>query len=88
MKRKAISRRKFLIDSMAGAAGIGFLAGCDKRISEGPDIRPPSAPKGLEYALESDGAATSVIVSWSPHDCTDVTGSKNRNRYNRLQCVP
>jgi hypothetical protein len=77
MPRKPVSRRKFLIESVAGAAGMGLLAGCDKRTPAGPDIRPPSAPKGLEYQLGVDAAAATVVnLSWRRHDLTDITGSK------------
>jgi uncharacterized protein (DUF362 family) len=78
MDSKKINRRKFLINSFEAAAGIGVLAGCDKRAVVGSDIRPPSAPADVSYELATDASGTvSVTLSWDRHDPTDVTGAKS-----------
>lgn len=77
MNQKKINRRKFLVESLETAAGLGFIAGCDKRTIVEPDVRLPAAPTGLAYNLASSGTGTvdSVIVTWDK-PVTDVTGAK------------
>jgi hypothetical protein len=78
MKNKKIDRRRFLIGSLKGAAGAGILAGCDKRVIIGTDIRPPSTPVGLvqKLSLQKTTNLYSVDLAWTPHDGTDITGAK------------
>ncbi|HUI91849.1 MAG TPA: DUF362 domain-containing protein [Chitinivibrionales bacterium] len=77
MNAKKINRRKFLINSLEAAAGIGVLASCDKRTVVEPDIRLPAAPTGLSYnlATSDSGAVDSVMITWD-RPLTDVTGAK------------
>lgn len=72
---KKISRRKFILTSAQSAAGLSIAAGCNSR-SEGPDIRPPSSPTGLDgyVKFEQDGTKQ-AILSWNPHNLTDITGA-------------
>jgi len=79
MEQKNINRRKFLIRSLQSAAGIGVIAGCDKRSIIGPDVRSPSAPNGLSQKLSfiADKTAYSIDLSWNAHDLTDNTGAKS-----------
>lgn len=75
-KEKRISRRKFIISSAKGAAGLGAFAGCNRRDLLGPDVRPPSAPKGLEGYIEyDDNNNKKAILAWNKHDLTDITGA-------------
>jgi uncharacterized protein (DUF362 family) len=77
MNKKKINRRKFLVESLETAAGLGFIASCDKRTVVEPDVRLPAAPTGLAYnlATSSTGAVDSVIITWDK-PLTDVTGAK------------
>jgi hypothetical protein len=77
MERKNINRRKFLINSLRSAAGLGVLASCDKRTVVGSDIRSPSAPVGMtEKNSKLPDGTIAVTVSWQKHDLTDITGAK------------
>jgi uncharacterized protein (DUF362 family) len=77
MKNKKINRRKFLSQSLKTAAGLGVIASCDRRTIIGTDVRKPSAPLGLSKKLsKSENGEISVILSWKPHDFTDITGAK------------
>jgi hypothetical protein len=80
MNAKKINRRKFLINSLEAAAGIGVLASCDKRAIVGPDVRAPSAPVGLSQKVRSDGTIYSVNLTWTKHDLTDNTGAKTETQ--------
>jgi hypothetical protein len=80
MNAKKINRRKFLIDSLEAAAGMGVLASCDKRAIVGPDVRAPSAPVGLSQKMRSDGTTYSVDLTWTKHDLTDNTGAKTETQ--------
>lgn len=86
MNTKKIDRRKFLINSIETAAGIGVLASCDKRAIVGPDVRAPSAPVGLSQKVRaqsnaSNGTTTySVNLAWTKHDDTDNTGAKTETQ--------
>jgi hypothetical protein len=80
MNGKKINRRKFLINSLEAAAGIGVLASCDKRAIVGPDVRAPSAPVGLSQKVRSDGTTYSVNLTWIKHDLTDNTGAKTETQ--------
>ena len=78
MNAKKINRRKFLINSLEAAAGIGILASCDRRAIIGPDVRAPSAPAELSYELATDNfGKVSVTLSWDRHNLTDITGAKS-----------
>lgn len=77
---KKLNRRKFLVSSAQAAAGIGVLAGCDKRALVGLDVRAPSVPTGLLGSLTSNAQGqNTVILTWTPHDLTDNTGSKTES---------
>jgi hypothetical protein len=80
MNEKKINRRKFLINSLEAAAGLGVLASCDKRAVMGPDVRAPSAPVGLSQKVRSDGTTYSVNLAWARHDLTDNTGAKTETQ--------
>jgi|WetSurMetagenome_2_1015567.scaffolds.fasta_scaffold00056_35 hypothetical protein len=77
MKNKRINRRKFLIQSLESAAGLGVLASCDKRSIVEPNVRQPAAPAGLSFNLSTtdSGAVDSVLLSWDK-TITDITGAK------------
>jgi uncharacterized protein (DUF362 family) len=77
MKKNSINRRKFLVSTLEGAAGIGVLAGCSKRSVIGLDERRPSIPVGLTRKIEKLNDVVTVTLSWTPHDLTDFTGAKN-----------
>jgi uncharacterized protein (DUF362 family) len=74
MENKKINRRKFLITSAKSAAGLGLLAGCDKRTVLGLDTRAPSAPVGLAGTINVN--MLTATLTWTAHDLTDNTGSK------------
>jgi uncharacterized protein (DUF362 family) len=77
MKNQKIDRRRFLINSLQGAAGAGILVGCDKRTVIGSDVRSPSTPVGLSQKLSAlPNDLYSVDLTWTPHDGTDITGAK------------
>jgi len=77
MNPKKINRRKFLVNSLQSAAGLGVLASCDKRTVVGTDIRSPSAPVGLAGKISKTADGTvAVSLSWQKHDLTDITGAK------------
>ena len=80
MNEKKINRRKFLINSLEVAAGLGVLASCDRRAIVGPDVRAPSAPVGLSQKVRSDGTTYSVNLAWARHDLTDNTGAKTETQ--------
>ncbi len=72
---KKLSRRKFIISSAKGAAGLGIIGGCNKSIVHS-DIRPPSAPKGLTGFIEYYGNNNiRAILEWSEHDFSDIAGT-------------
>ncbi len=72
---KKVDRRKFIVSSAKGAAGLGILAGCNQRELLGPDVRPPSKPKGLEGFVDFYGNNNRrAILSWTKHDLTDILG--------------
>jgi uncharacterized protein (DUF362 family) len=77
MKAKKIDRRRFLINGLQSAAGLGVLANCDKRAVVGTDIRSPSAPVGMaeKISKQADGSIQ-VALTWPAHDKTDITGAK------------
>lgn len=81
---KKISRRKFIISSAKGATGLGIIAGCNKRSIVGDDIRPPSAPVGLNGYVEYEYNIKEAILTWKKHDYTDITGtlSEEEIKYN------
>ncbi len=71
-----MNRRRFLVRSLESAAGLGIIAGCDRRIVDGTDIRKPSAPMGLAYDLfTSDSGTVTVTLAWDRHNLTDITGA-------------
>jgi uncharacterized protein (DUF362 family) len=72
---KKVTRRKFIISSAKGAAGLGIIGGCNN-ITVHPDIRPPSAPKGLKGFIEYESDLPKCAhISWDKHDLTDNTGA-------------
>jgi uncharacterized protein (DUF362 family) len=78
MNVKGTNRRKFLVRSLETAAGLGFMASCDKRTLVEPDSRLPAAPVGLVPDFDIDSQTnqiSDVIISWDPHDLTDVNGA-------------
>jgi len=78
MSSKRIDRRKFLVRSLETAVGLSLLASCDKRALVEPDSRLPSAPVGLAPDFDIDSQTnqiSDVIISWDPHDLTDITGA-------------
>jgi hypothetical protein len=77
MKPEKINRRRFLINSLQSAAGLGVLANCDKRAVVGTDIRSPSAPVGMAEKISKQTNGTiQVALTWPEHDRTDITGAK------------
>lgn len=77
---KKITRRKFLVTSAQGAAGLGIAVGCDKR-EPLDDIRLPSAPTGLDgYVKYKIDGTKKAILNWDKHDYTDVTGAVSEEK--------
>jgi hypothetical protein len=82
MKKNKIDRRKFLVNSLQSAAGLGVLASCDKRtVIVGTDVRPPSTPSGLMYSILPPANGTySIDLTWNAHDGTDIAGAKTESQ--------
>jgi hypothetical protein len=82
MEKNKIDRRKFLVNSLQSAAGLGVLASCDKRtIVVGTDVRAPSTPSGLMYTiLPPNNGTYSIDLTWNAHDGTDIAGAKTEGQ--------
>jgi len=72
---KKISRRKFISATAQGAAGLSIIPGCTNRTTS-PDIRPPSAPEGLDVLVDyTDDGTPQAFITWNEHNLTDINGS-------------
>ncbi len=87
---KKISRRKFISTTAHGAAGLGIIAGCTTRTTS-PDIRPPSAPEGLDVLVDyTDDGTPQAFLTWNEHNLTDITGAVSEtgiSGYNIYRCL-
>ncbi|MFH0922148.1 MAG: DUF362 domain-containing protein [Fibrobacterota bacterium] len=67
----ACNRRAFITAGTAAA----LMTACDKRTPSGPDVRRPSAPRGLAAAFSGNA----ITLTWALHDNTDTLGTRSES---------